>query len=129
VPVINGLSDCIIRARGLTDVFTIVEELGGAAGKTLTYVGDGNNVAHSLMQAAAKAGMHVRICTPASFEPDPEILASAQREARIHGGSVTLLTEPKEQQQARTFCIQMCGQVWVRKMSVSADEKYSAVFR
>lgn len=96
VPVINGLTDLHHPCQGLTDVFTVDEELGGSSGKTLAYFGDGNNVAHSLMQAAAKCGMHVRICTPASYEPDAGILAGAQRDARMHGGSVTLLSEPQE---------------------------------
>ncbi|MGH2505369.1 MAG: ornithine carbamoyltransferase, partial [Ktedonobacterales bacterium] len=60
VPVVNGLSDTHHPCQGLTDVFTIEEQLGGAQGKTLAYIGDGNNCALSLAQAAAKAGMQVR---------------------------------------------------------------------
>ncbi len=96
VPVVNGLSDRHHPCQGLTDVFTIVEQLGSAAGKTLAYVGDGNNVVHSLLQAAAKAGMHVRIATPAGYEPDAAILAAAQSEARAAGGSIALLRDPRE---------------------------------
>jgi ornithine carbamoyltransferase len=96
IPVVNGLSDRHHPCQGLTDVFTIVEQLGDSAGKTLAFVGDGNNVAHSLVQAAAKAGMHVRIATPAGYEPDATILATAQREAQRTGGSLTLLRDPRE---------------------------------
>ncbi len=96
VPVINGLTDSHHPCQGLTDVFTIEEQLGGAAGKTLAYVGDGNNCAHSLTQAAAKAGMHVRIATPAGYEPDPAALASAKRDAALSGGSISLLRDPAE---------------------------------
>lgn len=96
VPVINGLTDSHHPCQGLTDVFTIEEQLGGAAGKTLAYVGDGNNCAHSLTQAAAKAGMRVRIATPAGYEPDVTALASAQRDAALTGGSITLLRDPVE---------------------------------
>jgi ornithine carbamoyltransferase len=95
VPVVNGLSDRHHPCQGLTDVFTIAEQMGGAAGKALAYVGDGNNVAHSLVQAAAKAGMHMRIATPAGYEPDAAILEAAQREAQCTGGSLTLLRDPR----------------------------------
>ncbi len=60
VPVINGLTDEHHPCQGLTDVFTIDEQLGGAQGKSIAYVGDGANCAHSLAQAAAKAGMRMR---------------------------------------------------------------------
>ncbi len=95
-PVINGLTDSHHPCQGLTDVFTIEEQLGGAAGKTLAYVGDGNNCAHSLAQAAAKAGMRVRIVTPKGYEPSPDAIASAQRDAALSGGSITLLHDPVE---------------------------------
>lgn len=96
VPVINGLTDLHHPCQGLTDIYTIGEQLGAPAGQTLAYVGDGNNVAHSLLQAAVKAGMHVRIATPADYAPDAAIVAAAQREARQTGGSLTLLADPRE---------------------------------
>jgi ornithine carbamoyltransferase len=96
VPVINGLTDSHHPCQGLTDIFTIEEQVGEARGKTLAYVGDGNNCARSLAQAAAKAGMHVRIATPPAYRPDPATLASAQREAMGAGGSLTLLSDPRE---------------------------------
>lgn len=96
VPLINGLTDEHHPCQGLTDVFTIDEQLGGVQGKTLAYVGDGNNCAHSLTQAAAKAGMHVRIATPPGFEPDVAALASARRDAARSGGSVTVLRDPQQ---------------------------------
>jgi ornithine carbamoyltransferase len=96
VPVINGLTDTHHPCQGLTDVFTVLEEFGATAGLTLAYVGDGNNVAHSLLQAAIKAGMHVRIATPYGYEPNAAIVAAAQQEARLAGGSLTLTTDPQE---------------------------------
>jgi ornithine carbamoyltransferase len=96
VPVINGLTDTHHPCQGLTDIFTIEEHFGGARGRTLAYVGDGNNCAHSLAQAAAKAGMDVRIATPPDYAPDSAALVSAQREAERAGGSVTLLRDPFE---------------------------------
>jgi ornithine carbamoyltransferase len=96
VPVINGLTDDHHPCQGLTDVFTIEEQLGSAKGKTLAYVGDGNNCAHSLAQAAAKAGMKIRIATPTGYEPDLGAIAVAQRDAERSGGSLTLLRDPIE---------------------------------
>jgi ornithine carbamoyltransferase len=96
VPVINGLTDTHHPCQGLTDVFTIEEQLGGAQGRTLAYVGDGNNCAHSLAQAAAKAGMRVRIATPHGYEPDPDTLASAYDDSARSGGSITLTHDPVE---------------------------------
>lgn len=96
VPVINGLTDLHHPCQGLTDAFTIVEQLGDARGRTLAYVGDGNNVAHSLMQATAKLGMHIRIATPSGYEPDVDIAAAARREAAQCGGSLSLSHDPEE---------------------------------
>lgn len=94
VPVINGLTDEHHPCQGLTDVFTIEEQLNGAQGKTLAYVGDGNNCAHSLIQAAAKAGMHVRLSTPHGYAADSTAVASALRDAALTGGSVSVIDDP-----------------------------------
>jgi ornithine carbamoyltransferase len=96
VPVINGLTDTHHPCQGLTDVYTIEEQLGGAQGKTLAYIGDGNNCALSLAQAAAKAGMQVRIATPPGYAPQPATLANAQREASQAGGDIALFCDPFE---------------------------------
>jgi ornithine carbamoyltransferase len=94
IPVINGLSDLHHPCQGLTDLFTIAERFGSLSGLTLAYVGDGNNVAHSLMQAAVKLGVSVRIATPRGYEPDAAILASAVAEAARTGASVALTDDP-----------------------------------
>jgi ornithine carbamoyltransferase len=96
IPVINGLTDRHHPCQGLTDVFTIVEQRGPATGQVLAYIGDGNNCAHSLLQAAAKAGMHVRVATPPGYEPDPEVVAAVRREAAYAGASVAVLHDPQE---------------------------------
>ncbi len=96
VPVINGLTDGHHPCQGLTDLFTISEHFGSVEGRVLAYVGDGNNVAHSLLQAAVTAGMNVRIATPAGYEPQAEVLAAAKAEARQTRASVKLLTDPIE---------------------------------
>jgi len=87
VPVINGLSDRLHPCQALADFFTLRERRGRLEGLTLTYVGDGNNVCHELMLGAAKLGVKMRVATPAGFEPDPEITASAMAAARDAGGA------------------------------------------
>ncbi|HEY7347070.1 MAG TPA: ornithine carbamoyltransferase [Ktedonobacterales bacterium] len=96
VPVINGLTDAHHPCQGLTDVFTIIEEYSETSGLTLAYLGDGNNVAHSLLQAAVKAGISVRIAAPPGYEPDPAVVDAARNEALLTGASVTLTTDPGE---------------------------------
>ncbi|HEY7984895.1 MAG TPA: ornithine carbamoyltransferase [Ktedonobacterales bacterium] len=95
VPVINGLTDQHHPCQALADALTMREAFGDLTGRVLAYVGDGNNVAHSLLQVGAKAGMHVRLATPAGYEPDGAIVAAAAREAARTGGSVTLLRQPE----------------------------------
>jgi ornithine carbamoyltransferase len=96
IPVINGLTDTHHPCQGLTDVFTIGEHTDWRPHVTVAYVGDGNNCAHSLMQAAVKLGMHVRIATPPGDAPDATLVASSQHEALLTGGSVTLFHDPRE---------------------------------
>lgn len=94
VPIINGLTDLLHPCQALADMMTIREEKSRLAGLTLAYVGDGNNVAHSLMLAGSILGMEVRVATPAGREPDPAITAAAEARARLSGGSVTIFRDP-----------------------------------
>ena len=95
VPVVNALTDTYHPCQLLADLLTVRERFGGTAGRTLTYVGDAaNNMAHSYLLAGATAGMHVRIAGPAGFQPDPEIVARAEKIAATTGGSVQVLTDP-----------------------------------
>jgi ornithine carbamoyltransferase len=77
VPVINALSDLYHPCQALADVMTLRERLGDLEGRKLTYVGDGNNVAHSLMLTATRLGMEVAVATPAGYEPDANIAKQA----------------------------------------------------
>jgi ornithine carbamoyltransferase len=88
VPVINGLSDHLHPCQALADFLTIREVLGRAEGVTVAYVGDGNNVAHSLMYAGAKLGAHVRCATPRGFEPDPAVVRAAREDAALTGSRI-----------------------------------------
>jgi ornithine carbamoyltransferase len=95
VPVVNALSDFTHPCQGLADLQTVRDHLGTTTGVTLTYVGDGNNVAHSLLLAGAMAGMHIRICTPGGYEPDADVVRQAGVLASAAGGSVAVLNDPK----------------------------------
>ena len=98
VPVINALTDEHHPCQALADLLTLQERFGGLAGLRLAYVGDGNNVAHSLMEAGALAGMHVAIATPPGYEPDPAVAACARATSAAGetGATVNVLTDPHE---------------------------------
>jgi len=83
VPVINALSDRFHPCQALADVLTLREQFGKLDALKIAFVGDGNNVAHSLMLTAARLGASVAVATPSGFEPDAEIVAEAGRFARI----------------------------------------------
>ncbi len=96
IPVINGLTDLLHPCQVLADLLTIQEHKGRLAGLKLAYVGDGNNMAHSLMAGGAKTGMDVMVATPAGYRPNPEVVARAQEAAAQTGGSVKLTLDPRE---------------------------------
>ena len=95
IPVINALSDLEHPCQILADLLTIQEAFGTLSGLTMTYLGDGNNVAHSLILAGSMMGMHVRVATPKGFEPDAKIVEKAQMIA-TNGSDVALLNDPVE---------------------------------
>ena len=92
VPVINGLCDTYHPCQGLADLLTVLEKKRAFEGLTLAFIGDGNNVAHSLINGSAKVGMDVRIACPEGYEPNPEVV----RNARDAGGSVEISNDPRE---------------------------------
>ncbi|MEP7133178.1 MAG: ornithine carbamoyltransferase [Acidobacteriota bacterium] len=96
IPVINGLSDLLHPCQALADFQTIRERFGGTRGFPLCYVGDGNNVAHSLLLTGAKLGARVAVVTPAGFEPAPRIVALARETAAQTGGAI-LVTDSLEE--------------------------------
>jgi ornithine carbamoyltransferase len=93
VPVINALTDEEHPCQALADLLTIHDAFGTFTGRTLTYVGDGNNVAHSLLVAAASVGLGIRVAHPEGFAPDPAMVAEAERRAAEHGSEVTIGTD------------------------------------
>jgi ornithine carbamoyltransferase len=90
VPVVNALSDLAHPCQWLADLMTIREHRGEPAGQTITYVGDGNNVAHSILLGGALAGMHVRVASPSGYEPLPAIVQRAAAIGERTGGSVVV---------------------------------------
>ena len=95
VPVINALTDLEHPCQALADFLTMREAHGELAGQTLAYIGDGNNVAHSLMLCGALLGVNVRIGCPEGFEPLPGVLDQA-RDLAQHGASIDVITDPAQ---------------------------------
>ena len=96
IPVINGLTDESHPLQALADAMTLRERFGTLAGIRLAYVGDGNNVCHSLMRIAGRFGMEFVAATPAGYEPDQDFVTTAAEDARSNGGSVEIVTDPTE---------------------------------
>ena len=94
IPVINGLTDLHHPCQALSDLLTITEALGRLRGLKLAYIGDGNNVAHSLVEAAARTGLSITLACPKPHQPDDLILARARREAKATGSIIELTTDP-----------------------------------
>ncbi len=94
IPVINGLTDLLHPCQVLADLLTIEEKKGALAGLKLVYVGDGNNMAHSLMYGGAKMGLNVTICCPPGYTPDPEITRLAKADAAASGASIVIDHDP-----------------------------------
>ena len=96
VPVINALSDRFHPCQALADMFTLLEKFDDLRGRKLTFVGDGNNVANSLMLSALRLGMNFSIATPHGYEPDAEIVAQAEALAAVSGAQLTVTHDPIE---------------------------------
>jgi ornithine carbamoyltransferase len=94
IPVINALTDLEHPCQALADFLTLQEAFGDIQGRTLTYLGDGNNVAHSLMLCGALLGVNVRVGCPAGFEPDAGVLERSRQLAAASGATVEVLHEP-----------------------------------
>ncbi len=95
IPVINGLTDLCHPCQALSDLLTIREKKGRLKGVKLAYIGDGNNVAHSLIEAAAKTGMTISLACPRGYTPAPAIVEAARAEAAQTGGSIELTDNPQ----------------------------------
>lgn len=96
VPVINALTDLLHPCQVLADLLTIREHIGQYKGKKLAYIGDGNNMAHSLLYGCAKVGMDVAIASPAGYKPDEEVVKNALADAAVSGSAVTITDDVHE---------------------------------
>jgi ornithine carbamoyltransferase len=96
IPIINALSELYHPCQALADFFTLEERFGKLQGLTLAYVGDGNNVCHSLLLAGARVGANVRVATPAGYEPDAAVVAEALRAARETRAKIEILRAAEE---------------------------------
>ncbi|GAB6158685.1 ornithine carbamoyltransferase [Desulfotomaculum varum] len=94
VPVINGLTDLTHPCQILADLLTIQEHKGKLQGLKLAYVGDGNNIAHSLLLGCAKVGMHISVASPAGYRPKDWVVELARQEARSTGAQVQVTGDP-----------------------------------
>ena len=96
IPVVNALSDKFHPCQALADFFTLEEKFGSVKGFKLAYVGDGNNVCHSLLYLAARLGVNIRVATPANYAPDADVLADAKRVAKETKAKIELFADPHE---------------------------------
>ncbi len=96
IPIINALTDEHHPCQALADAMTLEESLGDLRGRRVAFVGDGNNVAHSLIQAAGYLGFTLAIATPEGYRPDPAIVAAGRGHAEETGGRIELVTDPRD---------------------------------
>ncbi len=96
IPVINALSDFSHPCQALADIFTIKEKKKKFEGITLAYVGDGNNVCHSLLFGASKVGLNIKVATPKNYEPNKEVVEASKAFAKKLKSEVILTNDPKE---------------------------------
>ena len=127
IPVINALSDLLHPCQALTDLLTIREYKGkNLAGLKMAYVGDGNNMTHSLMYAAAKVGMHFAAATPEGYEPNAEIITNAKADAAATGATVTITHNPMEAVAGADVII---TDTWASMGQEAEHDARTAVFR
>jgi ornithine carbamoyltransferase len=126
VPVVNALSDFEHPCQCLADLLTIRERRGGLRGLTLTFIGDGNNVAHSLLLGGAMSGMNVRVATPVGFEPIPQVVQRAKEIAAEGGCTVEITNDPVD---AATGADVLYTDVWASMGQEAESAERTLVFR
>jgi len=126
VPVINGLSDLTHPCQGLADLFTIYEKKGKLSGLKLGYVGDGNNVAHSLLYGCSKVGMDMTLACPKGYEPNSEVVSKAKEEAKRNGCKINVTNNPKEAARGADI---IYTDVWASMGQEKEHEKRVKIFK
>ncbi len=125
IPVINALTDLLHPCQAMADFYTLHEKKGGLPGLKLAYVGDGNNVCHSLMFAAAKAGTKMAVATPAGYEPNPEIVRLALEDGKETGFTLHLTNDAAE---AAHGADAVYTDVWASMGQEAEKEKRARIF-
>jgi ornithine carbamoyltransferase len=125
-PVINGLSDFSHPCQALADLYTIREKLKALKGKTLAYVGDGNNVCNSLLFGCAKTGLNLRVAAPQGYEPDQNVVKEAEGFAGTRGSSLEVIHDPQEAVKGADV---IYTDVWTSMGQEKESEKRREVFR
>src|SRR5271154_1584029 len=125
VPVINALSDLEHPCQALADYLTLLERFGDVKERCLAYVGDGNNVAHSLLLTSACLGSSIRVATPPGYAPNPQIVAGAREIAEETGAEIHLLTDPHE---AVTGADAIYTDAWVSMGQEREEAKRAKIF-
>ncbi|MGB9236788.1 MAG: ornithine carbamoyltransferase [Terriglobales bacterium] len=125
IPIINGLTDYSHPCQALADYMTMWEAKGKLEALKVAYVGDGNNVAHSLMFAGAQLGSHVWVATPKGYEPKADALNWARERARVTGGTCTVTNDPRE---AVAGADVVYTDVWASMGQEAEKEKRHAIF-
>jgi ornithine carbamoyltransferase len=125
LPVVNALSDLYHPCQALADMLTLKEHFGKLRGLKLTYVGDGNNVAHSLLLCAARLGIHMSVATPAGYGPRTEIVAQAFEYAQLSGAEIEISNDPA---QAVKFAHAVYTDVWTSMGQEAEAEERKKLF-
>ena len=126
IPVINGLSDLLHPCQGLADIFTIKEKFSQLEGLNMAYIGDGNNVLHSLLYVVSITGVNIKIAVPKGYEPDRVILAQAAKIAKAKGSRVELF---HDKESAASDADILYTDVWVSMGQENDREKRFSDFR
>ncbi|GAF25518.1 ornithine carbamoyltransferase [Moorella thermoacetica Y72] len=126
IPVINGLTDFLHPTQALADIMTIREWKGKLQGLNLTFIGDGNNVAHSLMYGGAKVGLNVTIACPSGYEPMPQVVEEARRIAAGNGCQIAVTNNIKEAAEGADI---LYTDVWASMGQEDEAEKRRQAFR
>ncbi len=96
IPVINGLTDLLHPCQVLTDIFTLIEKKGNVRGLNWVYIGDGNNMAHSMLYGCSKVGINLTIASPSGYTPDEDIVKQAAENAGYMGSTINIINDPVE---------------------------------
>ena len=96
IPVINGLTDLLHPCQVLTDLFTVLEKKRTLKGLKLAYIGDGNNMANSLLNGCSKVGMDISIASPSGYKPDSEVIKNSEANAKYMGSKIEILEDPQK---------------------------------